>query len=204
MIKNLGILGGSFNPVHLGHLGIATSVLGQGIDKVLFLPDNVSPFKVSGVKPLEDMSRHRLEMLKLCCVGNPLFGIETMEIHTDVVSYTYVTLQKLKEKYGEHISFILGLDSLLSLHLWYRSQELVRECDFITVLRPGVERPVGLPGFPKDIEDRLLSRIIEPKGRYDISSTIIREKIRKQESLRGLVPLAVEEYIKANHLYLDP
>lgn len=204
-MKRVGIFGGTFNPVHLGHLLVAQAVLETvGLDKVLWVPCQLSPFKKEQERAgaLAESS-HRLEMVRRSVEGNPCFDVCDIEVRRKGVSYTIDTVRQLMaEQPDTRYSLIMGMDSLLDLHRWRSSAELVALCDVVTVLRPGCERaPTSSDlGFPPAVAERLIGQVV--KGRWcDISSTEIRQRVAEGLPIRYLVSPAVEAYIKEHALY---
>ena len=201
-IQQIGILGGSFNPIHIGHLFIGRAAAEAfGLERVLLLPCAVSPFKI-GAADLAS-GEDRLEMARLSAEGDPLFEPCGLELERGGVSYAFDTVCALRERYpGARFSFIIGGDSLHGLEHWHRIGEMLELCDVITVQRPGVELAAGETGaaFPAPVRDRLLARVI--RGRLcEVSSTEIRRRIADGRSIRYLVPPAVESYIRRRGLY---
>lgn len=199
----LGVLGGSFDPIHLGHLILAEQMREHfALERVLFVPAKVPPHKrcVRLASP-ED----RLEMVRLAISGHPQFEVSDIEIHREGPSYTIDTIRALRKEHGPsaELYFIVGSDTVRELPSWHRVNELVRECRFLIGARPGHEgRPREalaeiLTGSElADVERRTLRiRLIE------ISATDIRKRIHAGQSIRYLVPQAVEQYIREHNLY---
>ena len=199
--SHIGILGGSFNPIHIGHLFIGRAAAEAfGLDRVLLLPCAVSPFKI-GAADLAS-GEDRLEMAQLSAEGDVLFESCGLELERGGVSYAFDTVQALRARYPDaRFSFIIGEDSLAGLAHWHRIGEMLELCDVITVQRPGIE-PTDAPdaAFPEPVRERLLARMI--RGRLcEVSSTEIRRRIADGRSIRYLVPPAVESYIRRRGLY---
>ena len=221
---SIGILGGTFNPVHFGHLRMAEEVREEfNLDKIFFIPSAHPPHKNS-----EDIiaSRYRKEMVEIAIRGNPRFEISTIEIEREGNSYTIDTIYALKKIYTDDIYLISGFDTFREFSTWRSVKELVKSCHFIVTSRPG-EDLLNLPlvlaktvtiRFPDVffILEGLKGRItvFDISGsRYklfaleitalDISATAIRKKISKGESIKYLVPKGVEEYIRENKLYIS-
>ena len=201
-MRHIGILGGSFNPIHIGHLFIGCSAAEAfGLDRVLLLPCSVSPFKVgaAGLASGED----RLEMVRISVAGDPLFEPCALDLERGGVSYAVDTVRALHGKYpGDRFSFIIGGDALRELSHWHKIDEMLALCDVITVQRPGIDSQVEaeLLAFPDAVRQRLLSHVI--RGRpCDVSSTEIRRRIAEGRSIRYLVCPAVEAYIRDRGLY---
>ena len=204
MEHSIGIFGGSFNPVHAGHLNIAQIASKEfNLQKVIFIPCKVSPFKI-GNEPEQYVSdEHRLEMLKLSLESQNNFEISNIELSRGGVSYSYDTLVDIKQRHPQsHLFFIIGTDSLLTLSQWYKIGALLTLCDFVTVERLGVDRRVDAKslGFSPELSKRLLLRTVSGKL-MNISSSEIRNRATQGLSLQGLVCPAVEEYISRFELY---
>jgi nicotinate-nucleotide adenylyltransferase len=197
-----GIFGGTFNPIHNGHLIIAESVREQcGLDKVLFMPSGQPPHKRD--PEVVDPER-RFEMVKLAVGSNPCFEASRMEIDRAGFTYTVNTLQELRTEYGSEMGlyFIIGADIVPELVTWKDFRHVFELCEFVAVLRPG---------FDKEAFTREIGSITENYGAVihtvdarliDISSTEIREKCSAGESIRYLVPDGVREYIYKEGLYI--
>lgn len=203
-MRHIGIYGGTFNPIHLGHLLAAQAVAeAVPLDRVLFLPCSVSPFK-RGASDLASGS-DRLEMVRLSTEGYPLFEACPLDVERGGVSYALDTVLALRRLYpDDRLSFIVGMDALRELSHWYRVEDMLALCDVITVERPGSDRPVkpGELAFPEAVEQRLLANVV--RGRHcEISSSEIRRRIAQGKSIRYLVSPAVETYIRSCGLYAD-
>lgn len=202
-MRHVGILGGTFNPIHLGHLFLGHAAAEAfALDRVLLVPCSVSPFKV-GVAGLAT-GADRLEMVRLSAEDDALFEPCALDLERGGVSYALDTVKSLRERFpDDRFSFIVGMDSLRELSHWYRIDEMLSLCDVITVQRPGVDLPVdeSALAFPPEVRQRLLSRVIQ--GRLcDISSSEIRRRIAEGRSIRYLVCPAVEAYIRNRGLYV--
>ncbi len=201
-MKETGIFGGSFNPVHIAHLILAEHAAeSAGLDQVLFVPALVPPHK-----PHETLAAagQRLEMLELALAGNPIFKICTAEIERAGPSYTLTTVRQLQKNTADaRFHLILGADSVRDLPDWHRAAELVRNVEIIGLRRPGVktdmskshEETLGAEGAQK-LKDCFL-----PVPEIDISSSDIRARVRERRSIRYLVPDDVREYIRGKGLY---
>lgn len=196
-MKRIGIFGGTFDPIHTGHLIMAENVKEQvHLDTVLFVPSGNPPLKDnSGVSPAEV----RAEMVRLAISSNSSFGISEVEMNAPAGEKTYTvnTLLKLREEYSaEQVKFylIIGMDQLIDLHKWKDPGKLFMLSEVVVINRPGyliqqVENDYGR------------QCIYVPVPNIDISSTDIRFRIQEKRSIRYLVPYAVEEFIKENQLY---
>jgi len=191
---NLGILGGTFNPPHNGHLIVAEHVREcLGLERVLFVPSEVSPHKqhVDSVS-----SRDRLEMVKLAIGGNSAFGFSDVEIIRGGVSYTVETLQELKTIHPlAGFYLLIGMDNVDEFHLWKDPSHLLRLAQVIVMSRPNFT----MTGIDPSIKDRVTMCEVPDIG---ISSSEIRRRVKEGRSIRYLVPDAVEKYIRTHRLYL--
>ena len=185
----IGILGGTFNPIHLGHLILAEEVCQKiGLRKVIFIPTNLPPHKNNGdIIP----ANHRLKMLRLAVKGNPLFCVSDIEIRKGGRSYTIDTIKEFSRIYpNDQFYFIIGSDLIKYLNEWKDLKEIIAVVKFIVATRPG---------FPlKDLPDYMTTIDIRA---VDISAFEIRECIKQNYSFRYLVPGAVRDYIIRKRLY---
>lgn len=191
MVTRIGILGGTFDPVHNGHIYLAKKVcLKLSLDKLIFIPTYIPPHK-KGVKVTH--ARHRYNMLKLAISGNEKFKISDMEIKRKGRSYSVETLRRLRRRYGAkaEIFFITGSDSLKELDKWKNMEEILKLCKFVIVERPGFK--VG-----KKYKWFVFFKI----NAKDISATAIRNRIKTERPLTGLIPQKVRSYIYRNKLYV--
>jgi len=202
MQERIGILGGTFNPVHLGHLVMAQDALEQfTLSRVLFLPASIPPHKV-GTRVVS--AEHRLAMLRLAVEPDPRFEVCEEEIRRSGVSYTIDTIRRLKELHpGAALFFIIGSDTLRELHTWKDIHTLLELCDFITLARPGfaVDNLNSAQLRLKDPWPERLARNVILGHLVEISSTDIRIGAERGRSIRYLVPEPVERYIHDTRLY---
>ncbi len=210
----LGVLGGTFDPVHLGHLRIAVETAEEmGLDRVWLVPASRPPHKEGGViTPFE----HRLEMIRLATAGERALGVSDLEGRRGGVSYTIETLREL---HGMHprdleLHFVAGTDAFLEIRTWKEYSSLFRYTHFILIQRPGI-RSKDLEGFLRSLDPNLERegpgeyrfpesgcRVVERRATYmDISSTRIRDAAAAGRSIRYLVPDAVHDYIHQEGLY---
>ena len=200
-MKRVAILGGTFNPVHIGHLMLAQSVLDHGAaEKVVFMPSNLPPHKSHDELA---SAADRLAMLHLAVDDNPAFEISLQEIERGGISYAYDTIADWMEKNpGPSPVFIIGMDTLRELHTWVRIGDLLPLCEFVALRRPGTDPEMGPTDIrlPSPWPERLLSRVI-PGRNCEVSSTEIRERVASGREIRYLTPDAVIRYIAANDLY---
>ncbi|MBH0229943.1 nicotinate-nucleotide adenylyltransferase [Halobacillus yeomjeoni] len=186
-MKRIGILGGTFDPPHQGHLVMAEFVRDQMVlDEVWFIPSHDPPHKEGAVVP----SEARLEMVEIAVANNPFFKVCDIELKRKGTSYTIDTIKELNDLYADdEFYFIIGGDMVEHLPKWHRIEELKRIVKFVGVKRPGYEWKPEIP--VESVEIPLL----------DISSTYIRSKVGRNESVRYLVPDLVNDFIKERGLY---
>ena len=197
MIKT-GIFGGTFDPVHYGHIRLAKEAYNElSLDKVIFMPAYIPPHKAD--KIVSDWE-HRVNMLKLAIDGIPYFDISFLEKELQGRSYTARTLSILKEKY-DALVFIMGADSFMNLDNWYRPQGIFNNAEIACACRDEEDRAALLAKA-----DEYCSRYggvshILDMAKFDASSTCVRENIKNGKDCDGIVPEKVLEYIKENNLY---
>ncbi|WP_296097454.1 nicotinate-nucleotide adenylyltransferase [Dialister sp.] len=199
MVKRIGIFGGSFNPIHIGHLVIAESACQEfDLEKVIFVP--------SGDTPHKDMhhidKEARYDMVKEAIRGNPMFTISPVERDRSGPSYTVDTIHILQQEMGKDIEFyfICGTDALADLPTWKYNRELLEICHFICASRPGYEEKLkkSVACFGELGKEKIhFLKIPE----LEISSTILRDLLAHNKSARYFIPDAVIRFIKKNHLY---
>ena len=200
--NRLAVFGGSFNPVHLGHIALANEAIERDLtDEVLFVPAAQPPHKVG--QELADAS-HRLNMLEKALADYPDFSWSDYEIeNSGQVSYTIFTLRALKAAYPKkQIQLIIGMDNFVDLHNWRSYQEILDNHELIIFTRPDTAKAQWADvneTFGHRYTEKLLDSIIEVD--YDISSTEIRERLANEAPISDLVPSAVAEYISENKLY---
>ncbi len=197
----IGVLGGTFDPVHLGHLAMADEAR-QALDlaEVILVPAGQPVGKSARrVTP----AGQRIEMLRLAIIGRPYLKISYMEIERPGPSYTVDTLDSLRRRYGgrAEIYFILGWDSLVQLPGWHEPGRIVEMCSLVAVPRPGYPRP-GLKALENKVPGLSKKVIFLDKPELDISATMVREKTAGHEAIDGLVPGLVAEYINKHRLYI--
>ena len=191
MSRRIGLFGGTFNPVHIGHLVVAQDILNKlKLEKMYFIPCGTPPHKV-GSDMLE--ARHRQAMVKLAIKDNPGFTLSDVELKRKGKSYSIDTVRYFKEKYPEsRIFFIIGADILPALHTWKDIDILINECEFVVMTRPEhdtIEKKVRNVGHFLNVRD------------VEVSSTEIRNLIRAGKSIHYMVPREVEKYIADEKLY---
>jgi nicotinate-nucleotide adenylyltransferase len=184
------LFGGSFDPVHMGHLIVAETVadaLGAGA-RIRFLPAREQPFKGAGHVATPEQ---RAEMLELAVAGNPRFSVERVELGLPAPSYSVRTLRALAEREpGNRFTLLLGADAARDLPQWWEVEALPSLADVIVFARPGVALPAH----------RLIGRVVEVPA-IDVSATQVRALVRAGRSIRYLVPDAVGAYVAARGLY---
>lgn len=200
--KRIGLIGGSFDPIHLGHLIIARDAAEKlGLSEVVFIPAHTPPHKLDRERAA---SEHRLEMTRLATSGEPRYSVSDVEIARGGVSYTFDTVSAfIESRPGAEITLIVGGDTLVDLHTWYRIEDLLRLCDVATFARPGdsdLETMREKMGLNSEARDRLLANVFDARL-LDISSTEIRDRVAEGLSISYLVPPEVEAYIFEHGLY---
>ena len=197
MSARIGLLGGSFDPIHYGHLAIAEEVrLALQLQRVLFLPPAQQPFK-QGQHAAS--AEQRLAMARLACADNLAFEVSSIEIERPGPSYTAVTLAALRERYHAELFLILGADSLADLPRWYRAQRVVELAQVVAVGRPGAPTETdrithALPG--------LAGRLTWIDGpQLSLSSTQLRERAAAGRTLRYQTPDSVVDFILTHRPY---
>lgn len=200
--RRLGMLGGTFDPIHYGHLIAAQSAAEElSLDQVLFVPCGIPPHKdMATVAPAAE--RHALT--RLATADNPLFQVSTVELDRPGPSYTVHTLAQLTDHYPDDRLFVVvGLDSFAGVAGWYESERLFQLAEFVVVSRPGYNGTLldqTLADLAPWQRERVQALSIPS---LDISSTELRERVRRGRSIRYLVPESVRNYIEENRLYLD-
>ncbi len=213
--RRVGVMGGTFDPVHLGHLRLAEeAVEALGLDTLLFVPAAVPPHKLA--RSILSF-RHRWRMLEIATRDHPRFEVSDVEVQVPGKSYTVITLRKLTELYGKEVDlfFILGLDAFLELDTWWHFEELFGLARMAVLRRPGCDEA----GIARFLTERVSSQYARspdgacfthpqllpvhglPNTWLDISGTRIRQLVSAGKSIRYLVLTEVMEYIQANRLY---
>lgn len=200
--KRIGVIGGSFDPVHVGHLMIAQDALERlNLTEVVFVPAAMAPHK-QHVQQVE--ATHRLTMLQMAVETDGHFSVSDMEIDRGGVSYTVDTLDAFKILYGDHdLYLIVGSDTLVDLHTWYKIDRILELCKIATLLRPGEDFDSGMAekiDLPTESKRELLKNVIHAH-QIEVSSTEIRQRVSRGVSIRYLVPDRVAHYIKEQGLY---
>jgi len=198
--KKVGIMGGTFDPIHNGHLLIAQAALDTyALDEILFVP--------SGTPWLKDVSKvldkkTRVSLTGLAIEDNPGFALSTIEIDREGNSYSYETVEELKKNNPDvEYYFILGADSLIKLEDWKNPEKLMAACTLLTAVRDDYDEQ-QIREKIEYLKNHFNAKIeLLPTTRIDISSTMIREKVRQGKSIRYMLPDAVREYIEKHNIY---
>lgn len=187
---HIALFGGTFDPVHHGHLLLAQDAVEQlGLDKLIFLPAQINPHKLHSAPKAE--ASHRLKMLRSAVAGEERFEVSPIELEREGPSYTVDTVLILQKRWpGARFFLLLGEDNLPKLPTWHRFEELRRLVDFVCFGRNSEEKETWKPLCGSALERRL-----------DISSTEIRQRIAAGLSIRYLVPESVRAFIYAHTLY---
>ena len=196
----IGILGGTFDPIHRGHLAIAEEASTRlELAEVYFVPAALPPLKEgNNILP----AGQRVEMVRLAITGHPHLKLSTVEIDRPGISYTVDTLVQLKDIFGPEndLFFIIGIDSLAQLPRWREPLRIIQMCRLVAFPRPGYQIPdlnlleAAIPGIMERVT-------LLDKPLMDISATEIRERVLQGRSITDLVPGPVAEYIKKHKLY---
>ncbi|MCX0501806.1 nicotinate-nucleotide adenylyltransferase [Erwinia billingiae] len=209
------LFGGTFDPIHFGHLKPVEVLAAQvGLKKVTLLPNNVPPHRPQPeASPLQ-----RVEMVRLAIANLPLFDLDRREMQRDTPSFTFETLTELRAERGDKqpLAFIIGQDSLLTLHKWHRWEELLSLCHLLVCKRPGYDSTMETPALQRWLEQHQTRQAEtlhqHPCGRIfladtplvSISATEIRDRLHSGQSCDDLIPPAVSAYILAAGLYRKP
>ena len=198
-MEKYGIFGGTFNPIHFGHLMICEYLKEElGLDKVIFIPTGNPPHKSLDVSAID-----RYNMVKLEISSNPDFEISDIETNRVNLSYTVDTIIELKKIYeNQKLFFLIGLDTLFQLKTWRKIEELSREIEFVVALRPkyiDIDEINRELKFLRENYGTIVEIIHTPL--YEISSTELRTRIRDKKSVRYLIPNNVVNYIKESGFY---
>ena len=197
-MRKIGLLGGSFDPVHNGHLALARAALAGGeVEHVLFLPTGNPPHKPG----MLEGKMHRLRMVELAVQGEERMSVCREEIDRDGVIYTVDTLGSLRKKMpGCRFVYLVGADTLRALATWRRIEEVIHLCDFLVMMREGETRG-DVHALAEKWQARGAHIGFLAAGKMDVSSTQIRCRVALGLPLEGLVPPAVARYIAGQGLY---
>lgn len=198
----IGIFGGTFDPIHFGHLLLAEQCREQcQLDEVWFLPAKIPPHKRE--KTITD-EKSRVEMIEFAIAGHVQFRVEKIELERESVSYTVETLQELKQRDTDHEFFLLiGVDSLLEFQTW-REPERIRELATLVAVNRDSTGSVEEESLRQSLGEEFFSRLkLVNIPDIALSSTDIRNRIRRGKSIRFMTPRAVETYIEQHNLYSE-
>ena len=214
-MKKIGLFGGTFNPIHFGHLRSAEEIYESfQLDQIIFIPSAHPPHKkIEGILP----ATIRAAMVQLAIAGNGHFALSEVEVNREGKSYSVETIGHFRRQFGlqTNLYFILGLDAFLEVNTWKQYADLFELCHFIIMTRPGFEKKFSSEHLPVDLAgyfcyDEQKAGYIHRSGygvfpkeitALDISSTKIRQNFRKGFSVKYLLSPAVEEFISRNKLY---
>lgn len=205
MSKRIGLYGGSFDPIHVGHLISARSIAEtMSFSKVILIPSARPPHK-EGVAMTTAV--HRMAMVRLAIEGDPLFEASDVEMGRAGPSYSLDTVAEFRRRFGNTLElfWIIGADSLPELPTWHRIEELVKKVTIVTAARPGFVKPAVADlaeAVGEEAAQALLSNCC-PTPEIDISATRIRARVAVGNSIRYLTPEAVASYIGRNGLYVE-
>ena len=200
--RKIGIMGGTFNPIHYAQLLLAESAREQfALDRVIFIPSGFPYMKDTKNLPSGDL---RYQLVKLAIKDNPYFTCSRIEIDRPGDTHTIDTLEEMHRMYpGDKLYFIMGADSLMDLEKWFRADEIMKSCVILAAVRGGVDREL-LQARRDDLVNRYGAEIeLLEYCKSDISSTMIRERIQKGQSLRYLLPEECIDFIWTKSFYLD-
>lgn len=197
-----GILGGTFDPIHFGHLVLAEKAREAfQLEKVIVVPAAIPPHKIGEVAT---EAQHRLKMVELAIQGSPWFEVSTVELDREGPSYSIDTIRELKKEFSDpETALIMGFDSLLELHSWKNYQSILEETKIITAFRPGYPILTDNQNWPHFLKAYRHQILVLEAPLLDISSTWLRVELMYGRSIRYLAPDPVIDYINANGLYRD-
>lgn len=214
--KKIGLFGGTFNPIHLGHIRSAEEIREKfNLSKIIFIPAHTPPHKKSHIIP----AKHRFKMVKQSIRTNSFFEVSEIELQRQGNSYSFETIDyfnKLYENKAE-VFFIMGSDAFREIYTWKQYPNFFSACNFIIMSRPGLDEIAPEKIIPHDVFSNFTFNnkkqgYIHPSGHriyvskithLDISSTAIRRYLKEGKTIKYLVPDSVEQYIKGKNLYED-
>lgn len=200
------LFGGTFDPIHAGHVSIATSVLAHpGVARVIFLPSATPPHKTAHQSVPRAPFAHRLEMTRIAAADQPRFEVSDRENRRAGPSYTIDLVREIREEIGpeRRLFFLIGADWVPGLSTWVEIEDLFACCEFLVAPRPGFERDQlekAATGLPGHLAARLARGWLAAPS-VDVSSTEVRERLSRGRGLDALLPPGVEDHIRAHHLY---
>jgi nicotinate-nucleotide adenylyltransferase len=214
----IGIFGGTFDPVHYGHLRVAEEIVEMtGLREMRFIPAARPRLRRAPMASL----KHRVAMVRLAIQGNSRFVLDEREVQRGGISYSVESLRELKQELGNRVilCFITGADAFMKLAEWHSWRELFGLCHFIIAARPGHTLATYRDALPQELKEECASRwvsdgdslkqapsgsiFIAPTTLLDISATVIRVRVAARKSIRYLTPDAALDYIAANYLYSE-
>lgn len=197
-MERIGLMGGSFNPIHIGHVNMARAALAGGyVSRVIFLPSGNPPHKHAGLADKED----RYRMTRLAIKGEANMSVSREEIDREGVIYTVDTLARLKKTLPQaQMEYLIGADTVHQLRTWRRIDEVIRLCGFLVMMRPGEDEAETLAAMrawrARGARMTLMAGRLE-----DVSSSEIRARLLAGDNAKELLPQAVADYIHAHRLY---
>lgn len=192
-MSKVGVYGGTFDPIHIGHLITAQSVREiRELDKIIFVPAFLSPHKLA-IKA--SAPEHRINMLKLAIKNIDFFDITEFEINQQNISYTFDTLKELK-KYYDELELIIGYDNIFKFYTWREPDEILKLATLIVLKRKS--------SYPPPYEDKYFNKaeFVQTRG-IEVSATDIRERVKHGQPINYLVTEEVKDYIYKHNLYKD-
>ena len=201
--RKIGIMGGTFNPIHYAHLLLAENAREQfGLDRIIFIPSGQPYMKVQKEDENVPSGELRYQMVKMAIQENPYFTCSRIEIDRPGKTYTVDTLHELQKMYpGDELFFIMGADSLLSMESWYQFEDIFQMAAILVTVRDDTDEKELTDVITRMKSVYLADIRMVMTGRMDISSTMIREKIKTGKSVRYLLPEDCVEYICLKNLY---
>lgn len=199
-----GIMGGTFNPIHNGHLILAEHVMEEfGLDEIWFMPNGHPPHK----QPEETGAslRNRLDMVKLAIKGKAHFSLQTYEVDKKTVSYSFDTMEQFHRLWPEHtFYYIIGADSLFQIETWKHPERFLKACTIIAAKRDRGETDAAMEAQIHYLENKYDTLILFSHSPvFEVSSSEIREMVKSGIDFRHLVPPEIASYISNHHLYRE-
>ncbi len=208
-MSKIGIMGGTFNPIHIGHLMLAEYAREEmGLDEVWFIPTGVSYRKAAAARDAGMPSAgERLEMTALALEGNPRFRCLDLEVKREGATYTCETLEELRENDPENTYFFLcGADCLYTIETWRSPERIFANCTLVASVRGDADL-TDMTDKKKQLEEKYRAQgaqiVLLPFRNLELSSTDIRNRVKKEESIRYMVPENVRFYIEKKGFYRD-
>lgn len=215
-MKPIGILGGTFDPVHYGHLRLAEEMLeSAGLQQIRFIPAGNPPHRVTP----QVSARDRSAMVSLAIVDQPGFVLDEREVHRTEKCFTVDTLRELRAEVGaqQSLCLLMGGDAFLQLHTWHEWEEILELANVVVGYRPGYTLEKRIHGATPELREHYRQRLCQvgalsrcaaggiaelPIPKLEISATLIRARVAERRTIRYLLPAAVADYIYQHHLYL--